>query len=256
MWTLVRTMMMKEWLDWKRYPFNLISAFVSIYAIFLVIFLGYRSFGYGQPAFGRNIEGLIVGFSIWTFSIGAYSTLSWGLMNEARAGTLEQLYMCPRGFKWLSIFWIIANFILTIIFVVFIGFLMMVTTGHWLHLDLISLLPLSFVTIAGVYGIGYMTGGAALLFKRVQAFFQILQFVFIAFIAAPIGKYPLLKILPLSLGTNLMAKVMVTGTPIWRLPLTDLLILVGVSSFYFFSGLLLFAWFERMAKERGLLGQY
>jgi len=256
MWTLVKTMMMKEWLDWKRYPFNLISAFVSIYAIFLVIFLGYRSFGYGQPGFGKNIEGLIVGFSLWTFSIGAYSTLSWGLMNEARAGTLEQLYMCPRGFKWLTILWIIANFLLTVIFVVSMLILLMITTGHWLHIDVISLLPLSFVTLGGVYGIGYMTGGAALLFKRVQAFFQILQFVFIAFIAAPVDKHPLLKLLPLALGNHLIGKVMITRTPLWKLPPGDLILLLVVSSFYFFVGLLLFSWFEKKAKEKGLLGQY
>ncbi len=256
MWTLAKVMLMKEWLDWKRYPFNLISAILSIYAIFLVIFFGYRALGYGQPNFGANIEGLIVGFTIWTFSIGAYSNLSWGLMNEARAGTLEQLYMCPLGFKWVIIYWIVANFLLNILFVIPILFLMMLTTGRWLHIDIVSLLPLFFVTIMGVYGIGFVTGGAALIFKRIQSFFQILQFVFIAFIAAPVGKYPLLKLLPLSEGTNLVGKVMMGRVPIWRLPPLELVLLLGVSLFYFFGGLWVFSWFEKKAKERGLLGQY
>jgi len=40
------------------------------------------------------------------------------LMNEARAGTLEQLYMCPSGFGWVSIFLIISDFFLSLIFMV------------------------------------------------------------------------------------------------------------------------------------------
>jgi ABC-2 type transport system permease protein len=256
MWTLAKAAFMKEWIQWKRYGFNLLSSIVSIYIIFLIIFLGYRSVGSGQPSFGQNIEGLIVGFSLWIFSLSAFSGLSWELMQEARAGTLEQLYLCPYGFKLFSIFWAAGGFILNLLFQVPILLSLMITTGRWLHIDLLSILPLLLVSILSVYGIGYMTGGLALVYKRIQAFFQILQFVFIAFIAAPVSKVPLLKLLPLSLGTHLIRKVMVNRIPIWKLPAQDLLILVLVSFFYYLLGLGLYSYFERIARERGLLGQF
>lgn len=40
---------------------------------------------------GESLEGLVVGFLVWTFAIAAYSDLSWELMREAQQGTLEQL---------------------------------------------------------------------------------------------------------------------------------------------------------------------
>jgi len=256
MWTLAKSAFMKEWIDWKRYGFNLISSIVSLYFLFLIIFLGYKSVGGNQPTFGENIEGLIVGFGLWIFSLGAYSNLSWGLMQEARAGTLEQLYLCPYGFKLFSLFWILSSFILNLFFQIPILILLMATTGHWLKIDLLSILPLLLITILGVYGIGYLTGGLALVYKKIQAFFQILQFVFIAFIAAPVGKIPLLKLLPLSLGTHLIRNVMVFKRPIWSLPPFDLFLLLFISLFYFLIGFGIYTYFEKIARERGLLGQF
>ena len=94
-WILFKTIFKKEWIDYKRYPFNMISSIITVYLVFLVFFLGLKFIAGGTTKFGSTTEGLIVGFFIWTYAISAYSSLSWSLMNEARAGTLEQLYMCP-----------------------------------------------------------------------------------------------------------------------------------------------------------------
>jgi energy-coupling factor transporter ATP-binding protein EcfA2 len=75
-------------------------------------------------------------------------------------------------------------------------------------------------------------------------------------IAAPADKFPLMKFLPLSLGTQLIGKVMIGETPLTQLPLADILFLVGNSAFYFGLGFLLFKFFENVARDRGLLGHY
>ncbi len=58
---------------------------------------------------------------------------------------------------------------------------MMATTGKWMNLDFVSLVPLLAITLLGAYGFGFALGGLALVFKRIQALFQIMQFVFIGF---------------------------------------------------------------------------
>ncbi len=255
-WNLFKAIFIKEWISLRRYPFNTISAIVTVYMVFLLFFLGYKYVGGNQTTFTRTTEGFIVGFFIWTYSIAAYSTLSWGIIQEARTGTLEQLYMTPLGFETVSIYTVISNFIWSIVWVLPVLILMMVTTGRFLHFDIMTLIPLLILTIAGGYGIGFITGGLGLVFKKIQAFFQILQFVFVGFIVAPVDTLPVLKILPFSLGTKLIAQNMIEKLPIYRMPVYDLLILIANAIFYLTIGFLLFKTCEKIAKDRGLLGHY
>ena len=259
---LFKALLKKEYIYLKRYYFNTLSGIITIYLVFLIIFYGAKYGaqallgGSGSPAFGSTLDGIVVGFMVWTFAIMAFSDLSWAMIQEAQQGTLEQLWMTPLGFGWVAIFRVAATFIFNALIVILMLFLMMASSGRWLHLDFLSLTPLILLTIAGVYGIGFLMGGLALVFKQVQAAFQILQFIFVFFIVAPVEKLPLLKLLPLALGTRLIGKVMIKEVPITQLPLGDLLLLVATAAFYFGLGFLAFKLFENLARDRGLLGHY
>jgi ABC-2 type transport system permease protein len=257
---LFKALFKKEIIYLKRYYFNTISSIITIYIIFLIIFFGVKALGGGggtpSPSFGDTLSGIVVGFIVWTFALFAYSDLSWAMIQEAQQGTLEQLYMSPLGFGWVSIFRIASGFIISTLINVLLLILMMASSGRWLHIDVISIAPLLLLTIAGVYGIGFLMGGLALIFKRVQATFQILQFVFVALIAVPLDRFEFLKYLPLSFGTRLIAEVMIAETSIFELPLEDLLFLVINSMFYFGLGFLAFKFLEGVARDRGLLGHY
>ncbi len=253
---LFKAIFIKEWIDLKRYPFNTISGIVTIYLLFLLFFLGYNFLGSNTTNDGKTIEYFIVGFFIWTYAIGAYSSLSWSIIMEARAGTLEQLYMTPFGFDTVAIFTIISSFFWSLAWVVPILVLMMITTGRYLHLDLITLIPLLIFTIACGYGIGFITAGIGLIFKKIQAFFQILQFIFVGFVALPVDKYPLFKFLPFTLGSKLIGKNMVLQTSIFQMGMADLVILVFVAFLYLSLGFIVFKLCEIVAKDKGLLGHY
>ena len=137
------------WIKLKRYAFNTLSGLVTLYLIFLLIFAGAKyAQGFGINLFGESLEGLVVGFLVWTFALSAYSDLSWSIMREAQQGTLEQLYMCPFGFRFVSFAWIVSSFLTTFVFSGTLLFLMMVTTGKYLRLPLGTLLPLAFLTVA------------------------------------------------------------------------------------------------------------
>lgn len=253
---LFKAVFKKNLIELRRYLFNTLSGLVTVYIIFLLIFFGAQAFIGGQPRFGNTLSGIVVGFFLWTFALNAYNEPSRALIQEAQWGTLEQLYMSPVGLGWVVLFQMISSFLVTLVFSMSFLFIMMATTGRFLHLDLLSIIPLILITLGAVYGVGFIMGGLALVFKRIESSFQILQFVFIALVMVPPQEFPLLKYLPLSFGAMLIRKTMIEGLSITGLPLGDLIFLIINSVLYFLLGLAGFKYMERIARRRGLLGHY
>ena len=249
-----RAMWMRRLIMIRRYAFNTLSTMIAVYLVFLLLFLGGRALA-GPLLLGDGLEGMVVGYFVWIFALFAFSDTSWELITEAQIGTLEKLFLSPAGFRWVTIFnelgGLVYNFGLGSLMLLAI----MLTTGTSLNIDLVSVIPLLLGTIAAVYGFGFMAGGLALVHKRIQAVFQILQFVFIAFIMAPAG-WPISRYLPLNLGTRLLGRVMGQGVRIWELPVGDLLGMAATGVGYLALGLFVFARMERIARNHGLLGHY
>ena len=111
------------------------------------------------------------------------------------------------------------------------------------------------ITILGSYGFGFALGGLALIFKRIQAIFQIFQFVFVGFLVIP-QRVPWAKLLPLSMGNSLIYDVMVDGIRLWELPIGSILTALVVGAVYLAVGVAVFSVCENIAKDRGLLGHY
>lgn len=255
--TVLKAMTRKGIIELIRYWPNTLTGIVVFYIVFLLLFFGAKRFMGDQPAFGQTIEGLIVGYLLWLFTLNAYSDFTNFITREAQWGTLEQLYMSATSFGWVLVSRMFASFLVGNIYMIgsMLG-LAMVTTGRYLNLDLVSLLPLLILTLAGPYGVSFLMGGLAVVYKRIGNPLQILNFLFIGLIAAPVHKYPFLRFLPLAQGSSMINEVMTKGASITDFPLTDLLFLVGNSIFYLGLGFLGFKLLERMAQRRGLLGHY
>lgn len=257
---LLKAMMKKNFLIIWRYPFNLIAGVISIMMIFLVIFYGAKFIGGNSPSFGNTLEGIVMGFMLWMFIIFAFSDLTWDFINEAQQGTLEQLYMSSLGFGWVSISYVLTFLAINLTLTLGIFMLMMTITGKWLHLDFVSLVPLMLLTVWGVYGFGFAMGGLALVFKQVQAVFQIFQFVWIALVIAAtpavLETMPWVKFLPVTWGVHLIGRVLIGGESLLAMPPMDVFFLVMNSAAYFTVGYICFKYLEGKARDRGLLGHY
>jgi ABC-2 type transport system permease protein len=255
---VLKSMMKKNFLIIWRYPFNLIAGVFSLLVVFFVIFYGAKWIAGGNPSFGDTEAGIIMGFVLWSFIIFAFSDLTWDFINEAQQGTLEQLYMSPLGFGWVSTSYILTFLVINLTLTFSILFSIMAITGKWLNMDFASLLPLMLLTIWGVYGFGFAMGGLALVFKQVQAAFQVFQFVWLLFILAPavLETVPWVKFLPVTWGTHLIGRVMIDGQSLYAMAPADLLFLAANSACYFALGFLGFKYLERTARDRGLLGHY
>jgi ABC-2 type transport system permease protein len=254
-WAVFRAVVGKSLVEMKRYLFNTVSGLVTMYIVFLLLFFGARSLNLPFST-GSGLEGLVVGYLVWMMSIIAYQDLAYTIANEAEVGTLEQLFLSPTGFAWVGGSYMIGSFLTNLGMSSLVLLSMMLTSGQWLHLDILSLLPLIPITLAAAYGLGFILAGLAVVFKRIQALFQILTFGLVAFVAAPIAKYAWMKFLPLAMGNQLLRKVMVDGLRVWELPAQDLLVATGVGLGYLLFGLLVFNYCLKVARDRGMLGHY
>jgi ABC-2 type transport system permease protein len=239
----------------RRYAFDTISMLVTLYILFLLIFLGIRTLA-GGPSGGETIDAFVVGFLVWMLSVFAFGSTAQDLTQEAQLGTLEQLAMSPMGLARVQVSGFFAG--LGIQFAILFGLLfgMMATTGNWLHLDLLTILPLLILTMAGIQGFGLIAGGLAVVFKRIASAMQVLQFVFVLMIAAPIDRFPWVRYLPLSWGNNLLQRAMREGTSILAMPFGDVAFLVANSLVWLTVGVAIFKMFEVAARKRALLGHY
>lgn len=253
---MIKAMFKRYAIELRRYWFNTLSMLISFYLIFILMFYGIQSLAEGTVQFGGALNGMVVGFMVFYLTVYAYAELSWVLVGEASQGTLEQLSMSPLGLGRVLIARIFAALVFRMAIMFLLLLLMMWTTGHWLHFDLLTVIPLLLFTMASVQGIGFVMGGLALVFKQVQAALGILQFLFVGLIAAPIEQFPVLKLLPLSWGTRLIGDSMINGTRLWNIPADDLLIVGTTGIGYFTAGFLVFKYLEHMARDRGLLGHY
>jgi len=255
-WIVLKAVCTKSLIELRRYLFNTVSSLVTMYIVFVLLFFGAKALGGPTVQTGDTLEAIVVGYLVWVFSIMAYSDLAWNITSEAQIGTLEQLFLSPTGFAWVQTSLLVGRFLINVVFASVLLLVMMATSGYWLNVDLVSLVPLLLVTIAAPYGFGFLMGGLALIFKRIQASFQILQFVFFAFLAVPVGKYAAARFLPLVLGNSLIHRVMVDGARIWELPAGELTTAGVVGLVYLAAGVATFGYCVNVARNRGLLGQY
>jgi ABC-2 type transport system permease protein len=242
-------------IEFRRYFLNTIMEVAAVFLTFVMALIGIRVLG-GPMAAGQTVEMMVLGYFMWTVGMFSFSQQYWEIVMAAQTGTLEQLYLSPAGFRLVSLFSTAAALIFNLFFAVVMLALALVVSGRALHLDIVSMVPILLLVVVQMTGLGFVLGGLTLVFKRVQALHQVLQFVFIGCMVVPLAKYPLARCLPLTAATNLGGTVMIDGARLWQLGAADLGALVAVSAAYLALGLLVFGWCERAARDRGLLGQY
>lgn len=238
----------------RRYLVNTVMGFVTLYAFFALLFFGGRFVA--ADLISRSVGPLVVGYFLFTMAVSAYADLTHDLTDEAQWGTLEQLSMSPFGFTTVVTAKTAVNLLGTFAtgFVLLLS--MMLTTGTWLSVAPLSLAVLGLLTLLPVVGLGFAFGGAALVYKQIEKVFPLVQLSFAGLIALPVREHAVLKLLPMSLGSHAVQRVLTDGLRVWELPLVDLAALVGQSGVYLAFGLLVFRAGTAKAREQGVLGHY
>lgn len=252
---LTRAIFEKQLILLRRYWINTVMMIIGFYLFFAVIFFG------GQAAAGESLDGtfdgLIVGFFLFLATTAAYFDVASNVMKEAQWGTLEQLFMSPFGIGRVMGIKTVFNVAFSTILALVLLAIMLVTTDRSLSVDVFTVVPLLVVTIFSAVGLGYIFAGLSLLYKRIENVQRLLQFAFIGLIAAPASiDTQLLFVVPLSLGSDLLARAMIDGLRLWELPAVELAILLVNGLVYLFVGYGVFHVLVRRARKLGVMGQY
>jgi ABC-2 type transport system permease protein len=238
----------------RRYPLNTVVGLLSGIVFFLLLLVGGRAVG-GQR-FESQIRAFIVGYYLYSMSIPAFRSLAGTFSNASRTGTLEQLYVTPFGFSYLSFLAITITLTETLLWGLITLFVMVLVTGAPVLFDPLTIVVLSLLTIAPVAGIGFVFGGLAVVYKRVSATFSLLQYGFIFFVFLPAAQNPQLRLLPITDGKYLLLKAMTEGYHIWELSPVALGLLTLKAVLFVGGGIFLFNRIIDVGRKRGVLGHY
>ncbi|MEC5425697.1 ABC transporter permease [Virgibacillus sp. C22-A2] len=245
----------KQYIELKRYLPNTLAMLFTFYIIFLGMFLGIQFIG-DPSAQDVNTQYAIVNYIFWFMAFMVINSIGWEVINEAMRGTLEQLGMSPMGMWRIMASRLVASTLLNSIIIVVLLYLSMLTTGQWLNIDIITILPILVLTLISMFGVGFIIAGISIILKQVQAFLQILQFILMALTFIPLSVAPFLAYLPFVKGVDLVRNVMIKGVTLSQISMGDFMILGFNAIFYFAIGLGIFFFCERVAMNKGLLAHY
>jgi ABC-2 type transport system permease protein len=244
----------REYLVFVRYPANAVGGIVVALFFFGVLFYG------GRMVAGRaltdSIEGLLVGYFLWTLSVGAYSAISNDIGSEVQWGTLERHVTSPFGFAPVVLLKGVAKLVRTFLTSGVVLAVMLVVSGTTLQLDVLTVVVVAGLGVTSVLGVGLAAGGVAVLYKRIGNWLNLLQFGFVLLISAPAFDLGWTRLLPLAHGSALLQRAMVDGVRLWEFGAADLALLVGVAGAYLALGFVTFRYATRRARRLGVLGDY
>ena len=251
---LARAVLYREFLLFVRYPANAIGGIVISIFFFGVLFYG------GQMVAGQaltdSIEGIIVGYFLWTLSVGAYSSISNDIASEVQWGTLERHVMTPFGFAPVALLKGVAKIVRTFITSAIVLAVMLLLTGTTLALNLGTIGVVATLSIVSVLGLGLAAGGVTVLYKQIGNWLNLLQFGFIVLISAPAFEVGWLRVLPLAHGSALLQRAMIDGTRLWEFTPLEVGLLFGVAVGYLGLGYVVFRYATNRARRLGVLGDY
>ncbi|WP_436344182.1 ABC transporter permease [Natronorubrum sp. FCH18a] len=251
---LLRAVIVRDLLIWLRYPINAaLMLFMTVFFFGLMFYGGRLVAG---EAFSDSIEGLIVGYFLWTLSTGAYSGITNDVRAEASWGTLERHYITPFGFGPVVLAKAVAIVFRTFLTSSVVLVVMLLMTGTRLDVHLVTVVPVATLAIASALGLGLAMGGLGVLYKRIGSVVNLLGFAFIGLISAPAFDLPWTAALPLVQGSALLQLAMTEGVRLWEFGPAALAVLVATAVGYLGLGYVVFGFATRRARRLGVLGDY
>lgn len=247
----------RSWIQLTRYSSEIIGGIVGTTIIFYGLFLSARYIAGPGFQFGDRLDSIIVGYVLWTLMLFILGDIAGGLQQEARTGTLEQLFLSPYPAATIFLMRSIASLLLNLLINLAILLLIIALTGSQIAFPP-TLFPPLLTVILGAYGIAFAMGSLALILKQVQQLLSIFQFALLFLFTAPVETWTgelqrLGWLLPMAPGAGLLRDVMARGEGLdwhrWAIALLN-------GAIYFGLGLFLFQQSERQVKRQGKLGGY
>ncbi|WP_287417992.1 hypothetical protein [Oceanithermus sp.] len=251
MWTLLKAEAILSFAQFRRYFLNSLLSLGIMVLFFYGLFYGIALF-VRAPLGGSSLSSLVLGFVVWTFTLGILHGIAQEIQTEATRGTLEQLalgrYRLETLFVVRSAFTVVVSLLMALIIVA----ALQAVTGVRLHFNPGGL-PALLILALGVVGLSLALGALALYFKDVSMLFTIIQFGFLPYILAAKDAFAGQALLPLAPALHLAFRSFVGGEPVTTAMAATALLNALV---LFLAGLGLFRWVYGVVRRKGNLSMY
>ena len=245
----------RTWINYSRYPTEIISGIAIISVVFYGLFLSAQYMAGPISGYGDRLDSIVVGYVLWTLALYVVNDIANNIQSEAQTGTLEQVFLSPFGAPKIFFARAVASVTFRITLIAIILQILILITGSELAFPFALIWPVITLLLA-TYGFAFVMGSAALVFKQVQQVLPIFNFLLLFLLAAPteeMGGGAITNLLPMLPSTALIRALMARNEPLDSM---QMLIALINGLVYFGLGLLVFRWAEQQAKQRGILGGY
>ena len=250
--------------DLKAYWFNYLFGNLNVFFLFLGIFYAFqKSNGTATDTFN-----LLIGLMIWYYGVHAIDLIAIIIEEEAEEGTLEQIFVTRSSFIKVLFNRIMSQIIFDTIKGVFVFVLCAITfkipfsfikSINWLWTLIIF-----FLTLSGLYGIGYAVAGLSIIYKKTTAVAGTCSNLLLFFtgIIIDLDKLPkafiyLSKVLPLHWGMNTLNDLIRNDFQLFKIVRSSNFIYLIISClFWILFGIFIFKICEEKARIKGTLNQY
>ena len=244
----------------RRYPIEPVANVLVLFLLFLIMYAGFKPASVNAGLYDASATNALTGYVLWFFVILAISGVSAKIEDEAKLGTLEQVCLHSHDLLtvWLCRIWVDLTFGLFQVAV--LGTLILAATSLSIQVS-VPMVVAFVLTIAAIYGFGFMLGGLSLVFKRVGESRAVLQMVFLILAVVPPHSLPAwlysaALLSPLTVGLEAMRAVNQAGGLEWATLVPRLPVLALNACCYVTLGVCAFAGANQLARRDGLLAQY
>lgn len=247
---LLRNELKLNFYELKQYWFESVSATLLMCGMFGALFYGINSFSGDE---NKSLDGLLFGFLLWTFAVGAYSSVTKIVIENNHKGTLEQLFLCPAGFIQLMMARMTVELAWNVVSMTIMAVLTMAITSTWLDINFLYFYLILFIAGLSLVGLSFLICGLALVFKRVETIGAMMNIAIMAIVSLDALPFNALSLLPFSPGASLARDVILRHQP---MNMMDLTVVILNSAVYLAIGLWVYKKMENRAKALNLIGQY
>ena len=259
---IMRAHFTAEFITLLRYPFDLASMYFIITFFFAGIYLGVYAFIPAGHVIGGTMTAVYVSYVFWTFYLLTVSRASWEIKEAATKGYIEREFLTPAGHGPTIFAKISASSATGLFHYAVISVLCALIFRVKVAIDIPSILFVFFFCYIFLLGIGLTLSGMALVFKRVGNVLSLIQIVLMGLSFGALGSYHstaeiALRWFPYTQSIRLLRTVLLDGKGFSYViqPANSVPLVVGAFAF-FAVGCLAFRWLDRVAMNRGLIGQF
>jgi ABC-2 type transport system permease protein len=256
----------REYLLWRSYRLNALSSLVMWGAVFPILMVTLMSVAANAGVtYGAGLQtASLIGFLIWKLCAGVLTTIPQMIEQEAGAGTLENVMVTSsHPFPLFFFFRVLARSLRSSLETFLLAVVLTFVFRLPLALSPAALL-VTFLTLAGVWGVGFGLAGLALIYKNVGGVTSMVAYL--AFIISgafvPIDSlgvtFIVMKfVFPMTWGIELLRHVLINGHDLSLLVRNGSLAgLLFQSAVMLTTGTMILNGSLKRARQRGDLGTY